>query len=235
MSSSVPSPSELQRPAGGILMATPRCGTSGTLVRLLGVLMNVVAVVGVLTACGLPVGPLKGGEQEVVTMKQSSIVLLRLVAMHDGKPMELLSKWNSMWSWPVRLMTNFVVLVENIDTGEQVREIRTPTHEAEKEGWVYLLLEPGRYYLRVQPWINDPVSGHFFLSVPVAGTVVYAGSLPITCAGPVTWWIMTHEQDWSPKCMPPGTVEDESESAAQIAKASFAQYDLATILMQGPK
>jgi len=234
MISSVPSPSEPQRPACCVLLATQRCGRSGSLVRLLGALMKVVAVVGALTACEIPVGPLRGGEQEVVTMKKSSIVLLRLVATNDGKPMEYLNKWNSMWSWPVRLSTHFVVLVENIDTGEQVREIRTPTHEAEKEGWVYLLLEPGRYYLRVQPWRNDPVSGRFFLSVPVAGTVVYAGSLPITCAGPITIWIMTNERV-SPQCSPPVTVEDESESAAQIAKASFAQYDLATILMQRPK
>jgi hypothetical protein len=234
MISSVPSPSEPQRPACGTFLATQRCRRSASLVRLPGALMTVVAVVSALTACGLPVGPLRGGEQEVVTMKKSSIVLLRLVATHDGKPMEFLNKWNSMWSWPVRLMTNFVVLVESIDTGDQVREIRAPTPEAEKEGWVYLLLEPGRYYLRVQPWRNDPVSGRFFLSVPVAGTVVYAGSLPITCAGPITIWIMTHERV-SPQCSPPVTVEDESESAAQIAKASFAQYDLATILMQGPK
>lgn len=234
MISSVPSPSELQRPAGGAFLATQRCGTSGCLVRLLGGLMKTVAVVGALTACGFPVGPLRSGEQEVVTMKQSSIVLLRLVATHDGKPMEFLNKWNSMKSWSVYMMTSFVVLVENIDTGDQVKEIRAPTPEAEKEGWVYLLLEPGRYYLRVQPWHNDPVSGRFFLSVPVAGTVVYAGSLPITCAGPITFWIMTNQRR-SPQCSPPVTVADESGSAAQIAKASFAQYDLATILMQGPK
>ncbi len=234
MISSVPSPSEAPRPTGGTFLATQRCGTSGSLVRLLGALMKVVAVVSALTACGIPVGSLRNGEQEVVTMKQSSIVLLRLAATYDGKPMEYLNKWNSMFSWAVQLMTDFIVLVENIDTGDQVRAIRTPTAEAEKEGWVYLLLEPGRYYLRVQPWRNDPVSGRFFLSVPVAGTVVYAGSLPITCASPITWWIMTHERV-SPNCVSPVTVEDESESAAQIAKASFAQYELATILMQKPE
>lgn len=234
MISSVPAPSEPQPPVCSALLATQRCGTSGSLVRLLGAVVQVVAVVGALTACGLPVGPLRGSEQEGVTMKKSSIVLLRLAATHDGKPMELLNKWSSPFAGSVRLMTNFVVLVENIDTGDQVRAFRVPTPEAEKEGWVYLPLEPGRYYLRIQPWRNDPVSGRFFLSVPVAGTVVYAGSLPITCAGPVTITIMTNERV-SPHCSPPVTVEDESESAAQIAKASFAQYEFATILLQGPK
>ena len=234
MISSILSPSDPQRPAGGTTLATQRCGKSASLVRLLDALIKVVAVVSVLTACGMPVGPLGGSEEEVVAMKQSSIVLLRLVATHDGKPMEYLNKWNSMFSWAVQLMTDFIVLVENIDTGDQVRAIRTPTPEAEKEGWVYLLLEPGRYYLRVQPWRNDPISGRFFLSVPGAGTVVYAGSLPITCAGPVTWFNMYSERS-SPKCVPPVSVEDESESAAQIAKGSFAQYEVATILMQRPK
>jgi len=131
-------------------------------------------------------------------------------------------------------MTNFVVLVENIDSGDQVSTIRSPTPEAEKEGWVYLLLEPGRYYLRMQPWRNNRISGRFFLSVPVAGTVVYAGSLPIRCASVVTLWIMSNERV-SPQCLPTDTVEDESKSAGQIATASFAQYEFATILMREPK
>ncbi len=227
-------PAELRWSGGSALLVTLRGSRSVSLVRRIGTLMKVAAVVGVLTGCGLPVGPLRETEQEVVTMKQSSIVLLRLVATHDGQPIEYLTKWNSALSWSIRLMTNFLVLVENIDTGDQMKAIRTPTPEAEKEGWVYLMLEPGRYYLRVQPWINNPVSGRFFLSVPVAGTVVYAGSLPIRCAGPVTWIHMTNERR-SLDCMPPITVEDESASAAQIAQGSFTQYELATILMQKPE
>ena len=130
----IPSQSEPQRPACGLLLATQRCGMSGSLVRLLGALVQVVAVVGALTACGLPVGPLRGSEQEDITIKKSSIILLRLAATHDGKPMELLNKWSSPFAWSVRLMTNFIVLVENIDTGDQVSAIRAPTPEAEKEG-----------------------------------------------------------------------------------------------------
>ena len=234
MISSVPALSVPQPPVCGALLAAQRCGPSGSLVRLLGALVQVVAVVGALTACGLPVGPLRGSEQEDITIKKSSIILLRLAATHDGKPMELLNKWSSPFAWSVRLMTNFIVLVENIDTGDQVSAIRAPTPEAEKEGWVYLLLEPGRYYVRMQPWRNDRISGRFVLSVPVAGPVVYAGSLPIRCASPVTLSIMIHERV-SPHCSPTDTVEDERGSAAQIAKASFAQYEFATILMQEPK
>lgn len=234
MISSFPSPSGLQYSAGGTFLAGQQDDLPVSRVRRLATLITAVAVVGVLTACGIPSGQLKPTEQELVAKKQSSIVLLRLVAIHDGQPMEYLNKWNSMWAWPVRLMTHFVVLVENIDTGDQVQAIRTPTPEAEKEGWVYLVLEPGRYYLRVQPWRNDPVSGHFFLHVPVAGTVVYAGSLPFTCASPVTGWIMTNDRT-SPGCVRPRTVNDESEFAARIAKASFEQFGFTTILMQRPK
>lgn len=234
MRSSISSPSDLQCSAVDTFLTGQRENPSVSRVRRLATLLTAVAVVGVLTACGIPSGQLKPTEQEVVTKKHSSIVLLRLVATHDGKPMEYLNKWNSMWSWSVQVMTNFVVLAENIDSGNHIQAIRTLTLEAEKEGWVYLVLEPGRYYLRVQPWRTDPVSGRFFLHVPVAGTVVYAGSLPITCTRPITWWIMTHERV-SPGCLPPRNVEDESEFAARIAKASFERFGFTTNLMQRPK
>lgn len=228
MSSSVPSPSEPQRPAGGALLAT-QCGRSASLVELLGALIKVTVIVGALTACGASVGPLRGGEQELVVMKKASVVLLRLIATRDGKPMDFLGKLKG--TILDELLGEFVILAEDINTGDQLKVARprAPTPQAAKEGWVYLVLEPGRYYLRVKPWPVSPVSGRFFLSVPAAGTVVYAGSLPFTCSH--TGFLATMLECW-----PPVSVADESELAAHIAQTSFTQYGpFATILLQGPK
>jgi len=95
MISLVPASSEQEHPVYAILLAIQRYGLSRSFVQLFPALMLVVVVVGTLTGCMLPVGPLRGSEHEDITMKKSSIVLLRLAATHDGKPMELLNKWSS--------------------------------------------------------------------------------------------------------------------------------------------
>jgi hypothetical protein len=173
---------------------------------------------------------LRADEQEVVARKKASVVLLRLVATHEGDPVNFLGKLDIL---SVRIFGGFVILVENINTGDQLKvaQPRAPTPQAAKEGWVYLVLEPGRYYLRVKPWLESPTSGRFFLSVPAAGTVVYAGSLPFTCSN--TGCVLCRPATTMPRCSPPEAVVDERESAAQISEASFAQHGpFATILMQ---
>jgi hypothetical protein len=191
--------------------------------------MAVAAVLGALTSCSLQAGPLVVDEQKAVAMRTASIVLFRLVATDNGNPVDLDAH---VYSPVFRLF----LFVENIDTGDRIMgdRARAPTAEARKEGWFYLVLEPGRYYLRVaELHTTSPVlirdHARFSLSVPAATPVLYAGSLPLTC----TESRGIHHFLW---CARPLTVTDESGSATQIAQASFAQYGpLATILMKGPQ
>jgi len=184
------------------------------------------------------VSHLTGAEQESLTAKNASIVLLRFAATYAGKPINVFDKV----SFPdIYIAGGFSILAENIDTGDQVKVVRpsAPTAESAEAGWVYLLLERGRYHLRVHPGSPlNPVSGRFVLNVPAGGTVIYAGSLPITCDEvPGTLkTIFSGSQMWGARCSSPLMVTDESELAAEIAQHSFVQYGpLATILMLGPQ
>ena len=174
-----------------------------------------MVVVAALTACSLPAGPLKSGEQDAVAMKNASIVLLRLAAANDGKPVDL-----DVHVYPV--VFRLFLSVENIDTGEQIMGdgARFPAPEARKAGWFYLVLPPGRYYLRVRGLTTTTTAvtsnfAQFFLSVPPAHPVLYVGSLPLTCRE-------RRGFNQSLFCAPPKTVADDNGLAAQIAQLGFA-------------
>lgn len=210
--------SEFERQAAGTCSSRQRPVGSGSAIRWLGAPVTIGAVAAALAGCLVSVGPPRSGDQELLTTKKAAVVLSRFVAIADGRPIEFLDGSGS---------PAISLHVANIDTGDQFREVRAPTPEAKKDGWVYLVLAPGRYYLRVR--LDGIVSGRYFVRVPAAGTVVYAGSLPVTCNS-------AKRTSQSFLCRLDGTVADESESAARIARASFAQYGpLVTTLMQGPR
>jgi hypothetical protein len=191
-----------------------------------------------LSGCGVSARQLSGREQEALRAKSASIVLFRFAATSGGKPVNVFDGV----SFPdIYITGGFTILAENIDTGDQVKIVRphAPTAESAEAGWVYLLLERGRYHVRLHPGSPvSPVSGRYVVRVPAAGAVIYAGSLPITCSeGP--GGLGRIFSDWrrrGPRCLSPGMVRDESEAAAEIARHSFAQYGpLATILMEYPR
>ena len=191
--------------------------------RILGIFMTLAVVGGALTGCGVSVGGLRGGEEGTVVANRGSIVLLRLLTAVD---------------FLGNLQFGTVVLrVESIETGEQTTVIRprSPTPEAAQQGWVYLVLAPGRYYVRTQTRNLGPLSGRFLLSVPPGRAMIYAGSLPIACRERTAHQVFV-EMTTAPICSLPAAVTDESELAVKVSQASFAQYGpLATILMKGPQ
>jgi hypothetical protein len=144
----------------------------------------------------------------------------------------------------VRTSGGYIVLVENLATGDQLKLARppSPSVEAEREGWIYLLLEPGRYHVVVKPWPLGLISRPFLLSVPSTPALVYAGSLPIDCGEPG----LHHGPNLTgsslpagllttmPTCLPPDEVADEQDAVRRLVQTSFADYGpLTTNLMRG--
>ena len=172
------------------------------------------------------VGPPRSSDQELLLRKKASIVLLRFVTTADGQPMRF-TKFPGV----------LILHVVNIDTGDHLRELRAPTPEAKEEGWIYEVLSPSRYYFTIEmsAFGKNPtsISTRFFVRVPAAVLVVYAGSLPITCSGVKGGWISAATASF---CGLDGTVIDETQAAIRVAQTAFAQYGpLATILLKRPQ
>ena len=173
-------------------------------------MVGIGIAIGALTACGASTGLPKESAHEVVAAENASGVLLRLVATtRDGKLINFSERV------AIHGAGDFFVLAENIDTGTQM-ELSEPSlpPEAASEGWMFLVLAPGRYEVIVKPGLIGPASRRFFLAVPAAGAVIYGGSFAITC-----------ERTWAyTRCGPPSEATDESESAAKIAHAMPQGY-----------
>jgi hypothetical protein len=151
--------------------------------RRLLALIETAAVIGALTSCGVSVGAPEDAERQALATKKASVVLLRLLATHDGQPVNFLGNVDVL---NVLTSGGYILLVENVETGDQIKlaRPRTPSAEAERDGWIYLVLGPGRYHVIVRPWPLGEISRPFLLSVPSTPAVVYAGSLPIACGKP---------------------------------------------------
>lgn len=187
-----------------------------------GVVWTMGFAATILVGCGVSVGPLRSGDQERIAAKRGSIVVLRLLATADGAPVELLP----------HLPGSAILVADNIDTGDQVRDVRSPTDQSRQEGWIYLVLEPGRYQMRVR-LAGGRISWRWFVRVPTPGTVLYVGTLPVSCLPKSRDSAAPHflGRCWSID----GPVSDESERAAEISQLSFAQYGPpVTVLMQRP-
>lgn len=185
-----------------------------------------------LAGCGASVRGLTEREASDVEGGRRVIVLLRLVTTsEEGEPVLLL---NTIDFPSLALYGQFFVLVERVETGEQtkIRRPLVPSSEAEAAGWMYLLLPPGRYFLRTQTRLHGPVSGRYFLPVPSNRTLIYAGSLPMTCRGKSTAEVIFTKSGRTPHCGLPDAVTDERDEAARIAAVAFGPHALpATVLM----
>ncbi len=112
----------------------------------------------------------------------------------------------------------------------------SPSLESRKEGWMYLVLKPGTYYLSFFPpgsmeprKFDDesPQISAFRFYVPKGEPIMYVGSLSVSCK-----WskgIFRNFIGRSSKIV----VTDETESAKKIAQASLIKYgQMSTSLMQ---
>jgi len=180
-------------------------------------------------------------EEASIQLKEKTIVLLRLNVEKDGEPFNPFKRYGN------RTYNTFRLKFSNMDEGEDPRYIDnyptrsripavSPSLESRKEGWMYLVLKPGTYYLSVfppgskEPRKFDDVSlqvSAFRFYVPKGEPIMYVGSLSVSCK-----WskgIFRNFIGRSSRIV----VTDETESAKKIAQASLIKYgQMSTSLMQ---
>jgi hypothetical protein len=170
---------------------------------------------------GLPVGD----EREAVLQKKKSIVLMRINTVLCGKD-------RSFSLLPIRYAS--------IDKGENVKDVvplSSPSLEGRQKGWIYLILEPGSYFLTTDfknynlftsmPHDARMPGTSFMLHVPKDKPLFYAGSLSHACACKPGFF-----SDTITDC-PPMEVKDESDEAHENARPLTDRYGpLTTSLMK---
>ncbi len=179
-------------------------------------------------------------EEASIQLKEKTIVLLRLNVEKDGEP------FNPFKRYGYRTHTTFRLKLSNMDEGDDPRYIDnsliwnipavSPSLESRKEGWMYLVLKPGTYYLSVFPpgskeprKFDDesPQVSAFRFYVPKGEPIMYIGSLSVSCKwsrGIIGNFIGESSEI---------AVTDETESAKKVAQASLIKYgQMSTSLMQ---
>jgi hypothetical protein len=175
-----------------------------------------------LTSCAT-IGPPSASDEEAIRHGQKTIVILRVSADLDGKPMDAAK--------------HLVTRIASVDAGEPLSPVfwvASPSAELRKKGWIYLLARPGEtYYLsfglgmRETDSLPFPVSPHFWLHVPDNAPLVYVGSLSVSCNGRVDFFGLHYVKECRSL-----SVSDESESARTALGEWSSQYGpLTTVLM----
>ena len=149
-------------------------------------MLLVIATLVVLTGCASMNAP-TGRELEDVRDAHKTIVLLRVEAKIDSLPYE-----------PFRsdlVDDNICLGLGSLDTGGHLSRIenqRFLSPESRREGWIYMVLTPGIYYLTVQPTRRTDIFTYLrrFEAPPLwqmnisKGTrVLYAGTLRVSGIG----------------------------------------------------
>ena len=165
-----------------------------------------------------------------LTSSAESIVLARLVVDMDGKEHAVTGRWDPREGYSVGLV--------HFDTGQftlagtallygQTRPqpgdhpFDSPNSYARENGWVKFVVQPGAYYLAIQPpWGFDPLNAEhlsvpndFRFMVPTQSSVVYVGTFHVDCTskmqefGPGTFFQVIGN------CSPDVTVSDDTNEA----------------------
>lgn len=161
-------------------------------------------------------------ENASIGQRAKVMVLIRLKAVVDGKPQEKID-WEIIEGGD-----GFGIRLASIDSGESPKfvSMTSPTSEARRQGWIYLVLAPGSYHLKVVTAKGGLVPD-FLLHVPRNKKLVYAGTLIISCKG--RWGLFGTLVG---KCSGVN-ITDEGEAAQAIAKAYFGELGLmSTVLLK---
>jgi hypothetical protein len=172
-----------------------------------------------VTACSaVNIERLSNDDFADIRKKNKSIVLYRVRAIEDGAWVDASdASWDAsnvnVWAVPSRK--------KPVQNWINWREF-SPSPETKKDGWRYLLLEPGVYRLRFASRYSfqwrpkDTYNGgpSFSLVVPQKSSVLYAGSFTLTCSKDWEGTGAACARDLKPKF--------EKEAAATIANAQFA-------------
>jgi hypothetical protein len=199
--------------------------TNHTVQVYIGYLLLLILVAG----CATTSVPTASEVSEVLGGKKT-VILLRLTVDIDGNPSE---------PFDASLADDNVGLA--FITGDRVRRLefyRSPSDQARQDGWIYLVEDPGTYYLAVQPPRDrDAFSYQFqFRSAPrwridaLAGsTIVYAGRLHIN-AVTEKGFLFTRRTVYD---LSRTAVRDEHSLARELAAKSFPDLGSpVTVLME---
>lgn len=190
----------------------------------------------ILSGCLHPVSLPDEVDGEAIRTGEKAIVLFRHQSVYDSKPRETLG------TYP---MDGFGFEMGCLDEGDKplapVISLSSPSEQARKDGWAYLVLKPGGYYLsvaRAGADQNPPATiriatlgrwGHLsersidldrtgWFHVPQGSGVVYIGSFSNACR--TGRGIFGNLID---RCTEVA-VRDETEAARSIAAARFDEY-----------
>lgn len=193
------------------------------------VYIGYLLLITLVAACATTSVPTASEVSEVLGGKKT-VILLRLSVDIDGKPSE---------PFGASLADDNVGLA--FITGDRVRRFefyRSPSDQARQEGWIYLVEDPGTYYLAVQPPRDrDAFSYQFqFRSAPrwridaLAGSrIVYAGRLHIN-AVTEKGFLFTRRTVYD---LSKTAVRDERSLARELAAKSFPDLGSpVTVLME---
>jgi hypothetical protein len=198
---------------------------------------RIIPLIALLLSCGVLINGCathsrlpSEGEQRLIQQHSGVIALLRLRTLVDGKPREdiRLVEKDKRWGF------GFTVDIATVDAGQSPdlavkrpdAALISPSAEARRQGWIYYVLPPGKYYLTVYDMEKKgPLAPGFLLSVPGDKQLVYAGTLDIACKRG-SW-------SWNPPTLCSRvSLTDEGEAAKVLAQAQFAQYGpISTSLM----
>ncbi|MBW2369163.1 MAG: hypothetical protein JRH15_14920, partial [Deltaproteobacteria bacterium] len=151
-------------------------------------------------------------DKKAILKGNKAIVLMRLSASLDDKTMEPIRPPPFKNAAVTYKHGQYHIKVVGRDTLEVPKFVIpfTPSKYAQKEGWVYLTLEPGNYCLSVMPPALSSKVYRFY--VPKDEKVIYLGSFSVSCKG-VGLKKCTEIQ-----------VSDETKFARSIVQKSFERY-----------
>lgn len=163
------------------------------------------------------------GEQQAreLLREGKTVVLLRLTADQDGEFFDAISRYED----------GYQLTLVHLDTGNAQRLgplFPALSSEARKEGWIWLALEPGSYFMRLDPpfgsstgderQVRSWLDNRFRFVVPNTGRVQYIGSFHARCTS--TWG---RGPESIGDCPGPLHLTDERELAHQVAAPSLRQ------------
>jgi hypothetical protein len=143
-------------------------------------ILCLAAIAALPSGCSMPHLP-SAKEIEMVRSGRRVLVLLRVVGDVNGQPYEAFKSYLTD--------DNVGLALGGFETGgepQQITSVFFLSDKTRKDGWAYLVLEPGLYYLAVQPSRTTNANTYaaqfksaplFRMDVPSATAIVYAGTL----------------------------------------------------------
>lgn len=201
------------------------------MVRRLLYLATRIMLVVVLSSCTSSHLP-SAKDYELIRSGKRIIVLLRITGEINGEPYEVFEH-----SLPD---DNIGLALGSFETGGEPKQIVPVFLSAQtrKGGWTYLLLEPGLYYLAIQPTLRTSPFSYaekfksaqlWRLDIPLKSELVYVGTLHLPSIRQSLLFGTTISSFISDKII----VCDEENIARKVAAEFFPEFGIPkTILMQ---